>query len=775
MMGINRKITQKRLCFRIRRPVCINVAGAVAGLTLILALTLFVQYPLLAGTANGPGHDPAIEKKIDSLISLMTPDEKLGQLNQVSGDWDEKKHESILSPELHELLRRGGVGSFLNITGAEQTRKFQKIAVEESRLHIPLIFGLDVIHGYRTTFPIPLGEACAWDPAATEKAARIAANEASANGINWTFAPMVDIARDPRWGRIAEGSGEDPYLGSVLASARVRGFQTNDIRDTTAIVACAKHFAAYGGAEGGRDYNTVELSERTLREVYLRPFKSAVEAGAGTLMSAFNEINGEPSSANRWLLTSVLRDEWNFKGFVVSDWGAIAELLNHGIADDGGIAGAKALKAGVDMDMMGNIYINKFPDLLRKGILSSSVLDEAVRRVLRVKYWAGLFENPYKNCQEDRAQSSVKNPDNLNFARIYAEKSIVLLKNDNHILPLSTGGGKLAVIGWLAQSRHDPLGPWSCEGRDEDVVTILAGIQNRSHDTSKILFAPGYDESFNDSSGFHEAIRVANQADKIIVVAGEHEGMSGEAASRADIGLPGVQTELIKQLAALGKPVVLVLMNGRPLAIPWEAEHVTAIVESWFGGIEMGNAVAAVLFGDVNPSGKLAATFPRSTGQIPIYYNHKNTGRPANPTNHFTSKYLDLPTGGLFPFGFGLSYTTYEYGKVQTTKTTISPNDTLYVSVGISNTGARSGDEIVQMYIHDESASVTRPVKELKGFSRVHLEAGERKLIEFPITVTDLSFYKENMDYGWEPGKFTVMIGPNSEQTQEIEFELRAK
>jgi beta-glucosidase len=774
-VGINSKITQKRLYLGIRRPVCINVGGAVVGVTLMLALTLFVQYPLLAGAANGPGHNPAIERKIDSLISLMTQDEKLGQLNQLSGDWDEKKHEPILSPELHDLLRRGGVGSFLNITGAEQTRKFQKVAVEESRLHIPLMFGLDVIHGYRTTFPIPLGEACAWDPAATEKAARIAASEASANGINWTFAPMVDIARDPRWGRIAEGSGEDPYLGSVLASARVRGFQTNDIRDTTAIVACAKHFAAYGGAEGGRDYNTVELSERTLREVYLPPFKSAVEAGAGTLMSAFNEINGAPSSANRWLLTTVLRDEWNFKGFVVSDWGAIAELLNHGIADDGGIAGAKALKAGVDMDMMGNIYINKFPDLLRKGILSSSLLDEAVRRVLRVKYWAGLFDNPYKNCQESRAQSSVKNPDNLNFARSYAEKSIVLLKNDNHILPLSTGGGKLAVIGWLAQSRHDPLGPWSCEGRDEDVVTILAGIHNRSHDTSKILFAPGYDESFNDSSGFKEAIRVAKQADRIVVFAGEHEGMSGEAASRADIGLPGVQTELIKQLADLGKPVVLVLMNGRPLAIPWEAEHVTAIVESWFGGIEMGNAVAAVLYGDVNPSGKLAATFPRSTGQIPIYYNHKNTGRPANPTNHFTSKYLDLPTGGLFPFGFGLSYTTYEYGKVQTAKTTMSPNDTFYVSIEINNAGARSGDEIVQMYIHDESASVTRPVKELKGFSRVHLEPGEQKLIKFPITAADLSFYNESMNYGWEPGKFTVMVGPNSEQTQEIEFELRAK
>ncbi|MGA2623772.1 MAG: glycoside hydrolase family 3 N-terminal domain-containing protein [Bacteroidota bacterium] len=730
---------------------------------------------LMALAAGGPNmmRNRVIEKRIDSLLSIMTVEEKLGQLNQKTASWDEKNNDRVLTKEEHERVKRGDVGSFLNVTGASAVRKIQKIAVEESRLHIPLIFGLDVIHGYRTVVPIPLGEACTWDPVAVQQSARIAATEASACGINWTFAPMVDIARDPRWGRIAEGSGEDPYLGCIMAAARVKGFQTDNILDSTAILACVKHFAAYGGAEAGRDYNTVDISERTLREVYLPPYRAAVKAGAGSVMSSFNEIAGVPSTANPWLLATVLRDEWKFEGFVVSDWTAIEELQKHGIAGNSADAGQKALTAGIDMDMMSGIYRENLPDLVRNGAISMAVLDEAVRRVLRMKYWLGLFDSPYKNCQEDREKTTVTDPAHRAFARKYAAESMVLLKNQNHLLPLNHTSGTIAIVGWLARSHRDPLGPWHCKGRPEDVVTVFDGLHAQLSGAN-FLYAQGYDSTFVDSSGFGEALRVAGQSDVVVVVAGEHEEMSGEAASRSDIGLPAVQRALLERLSSTGKPIVLILMNGRPLTLAWEAEHIPAILETWFAGVEAGNAAADVVFGAVNPGGKLVTTFPRSTGQIPLYYNHKNTGRPASEEK-YTSKYLDVPNSPLFPFGYGLSYTRFEYGPLNMEKQSIGMHDTLRGTVTVSNAGDRSGDEVVQIYIHDEVASITRPVKELKGFLRIHLEPGERKPVEFAITPDQLSFYNEEMRPVTEPGTYTIMVGPNSEEVQKFQFELRAK
>ncbi|TSA20883.1 glycosyl hydrolase [bacterium] len=707
----------------------------------------------------------SIDRRVDSLLALMTVDEKVGQLVQYSGR--SGQHET--------LLRQGRIGSFLNVLGANSTREVQRIAVEESRLKIPLLFGFDVIHGYRTTFPIPLATACSWDLALIEKAERIAATEATAAGIHWTFSPMVDIARDPRWGRIAEGAGEDPYLGSAVAAARVRGFQGPSLSSPTSLLACAKHFAAYGGAEGGRDYNTVDISERTLREIYLPPFKAAVDAGVGSLMCSFNEIAGMPSSANRMLLTDILRGEWKFDGFVVSDWNSIGELLQHGVAADLKEAAVLGLKAGVDMDMEADAYHSHLAAALREDRITGSELDEAVRRVLRAKFQIGLFENPYRNCDGGRERRDMLTPEHREAARKTAQRSIVLLKNQNNLLPLKKDLKSLAVIGPLADDKESPLGPWHAQGKPEDVIPVLEGIKAKLGFGTRLLFARGCEIEKPSMTGFTEALDVARQADVVVVVVGESGQMSGEAESRSNIGLPGSQEDLVRAVQGTGKPVVVVLMNGRPLALQWIAENVPSIVETWFLGVETGNAIADVLFGDYNPSGKLTTSFPRATGQIPIYYNHKNTGRPAVDTVKWTSKYLDLNNSPLFPFGYGLSYTTFSYSQLALSATTLKPSESLLVSVTVKNAGDRAGEEVVQLYVRDEVASVTRPVRELKGFQKISLAPGESKRVQFILTPENLKFYDRDMKWTVKPGRFSLYVGPNSAEGLETGFHYIAQ
>ncbi len=703
-------------------------------------LVLAVVAVCCRSTALAAQSPAAVERRITALIARMTLEEKLGQLNLPTYDPN-------ASPSQAELVRRGLVGGFLNLAGTDATRDMQHVAVEQSRLHIPLLFGLDVIHGYRTTFPIPLAEASAWDPDLAEATARAAGREARAAGINWTFAPMVDIARDPRWGRIAEGSGEDPYLGSTLAVARVRGFQGN-------VMATAKHFAAYGGAEAGREYNTVDVSERTLREVYLPPFKAAVDAGVGSIMSAFNEIGGIPSSANPWLTNTVLRREWGFQGFVVSDWTSIAELRAHGIAASAADAGRLALAAGVDMDMVAGIYVDSLPALVRSGKVPITEVNEAVRRVLRAKFRLGLFDDPY------RALPPV--PQDRALARRAAQESIVLLKNESGLLPIAATTKTIAVIGPLAADTVDPLGPWSGQSNPGDVVSVLAGIRERAGSGITVLTTPGTGVTDGDTSGIADAVATAQRADLAILVLGEADTMSGEASSRSRLGLPGAQERLEQAVVATGKPVVLVLMSGRPLVLSWSAEHVPAIVEAWFLGDEAGHAIADVLFGDVNPSGRLPVTFPRSVGQIPIYYAEKSTGRPAVEGQHFTSKYLDIPNTPLYPFGYGLSYTTFAYRDLQVRHARLGTNDTLVVSVTVANTGNRSGSEVAQLYVHDDVASVTRPVRQLRGFRRVELGPGAAQTIEFRVPVQQLGLWNQAMKYVVEPGAFHVYVGFNS-------------
>src|SRR6266704_1219849 len=720
------------------------------------ALALFTAGPASAQRS-------AAEQKIDSLLARMTLEEKLGQLNQLSVD-------NQPTPEQLELVRKGLVGSFLNLTGAAATHDAQRIAVTESRLKIPLIFGYDVMHGYRTIFPIPLGEAASWDPEAAEAAARVAAREAAAAGVHWTFAPMVDIARDPRWGRIAEVSGEDPYLGSAMAAARVRGFQGKDVRAPDAVLATVKVFAAYGGAEGGRDYNTVDLSERTLREVYLPPYHAAIDAGAGSVMTSFNEIGGIASTASPWLMTTVLRREWGFKGFVVSDWTAVAELINHGVAGSRADAGKLALEAGVDMDMVSRIYVSDLPALVRAGRIPVTVVNEAVRRVLRAKAALGWCDDPDHGASPERERAALLAPEHRQLARRVAEESIVLLKNEGQVLPLAARVKTLAVIGPLADDKVAALGSWPGRGEPQDAVTPLEGIKQRAGSVS-VMYAKGCGITDTSTAGFAEAVAAAKQADLAVLVLGEAGDMSGEAASRADIDLPGVQPRLLEAIQATGAPVVLVVMSGRPLTIPWAAEHVPAIVESWFLGVEDGPALAAVLFGDVSPSGKLPVTFPRVLGQIPLYYNHKNTGRPTGP-DKYTSKYIDLPVTPLFPFGHGLSYTTFGYSDLRLSAPSIPPAGTLRVSVTVTNTGSRDGVEVAQLYVHDEVASVTRPVRQLAGFRRVSLKPGEARTVEFQLTPKELGLYNKDMKFVVEPGKFRVIVGGSSVGGLEGEFEV---
>jgi beta-glucosidase len=696
----------------------------------------------------------------------MTLAEKLGQLQQLDGEGD-----GNFRPEQVELLRKGLLGSTLNVRGAKRTNQLQRVAVEESRLKIPNLFGYDVIHGYRTIFPIPLAEAASWDPALAERAASIAAAETYASGVRWTFAPMVDIARDPRWGRITEGAGEDPFLGAAFARARVLGFQGHDYSTAGKVLACAKHFVAYGAAEGGRDYDTTDMSEQTLREIYLPPFHAAVAAGVGTLMSAFNALNGVPTSANAFTLTKVLRSEWKFDGFVVSDYTAVKELLNHGVAANDREAAQAALNAGVDMEMVSRLFNQHGPDLLKAGTVSQATIDEAVRRILRIKFRLGLFERPY--ADEAMESGAILTSANRAAAREAAARSMVLLKNERETLPLNRDLSSIAVIGPLADDHRAPMGWWSADGKETDTVTALAGISAKVSRQTKVTYAKGCDILGDSTEGFAEAVAAARQADVALVFVGEAKEMVGEAASRSTLELPGRQLDLIKAIHATGKPTVVVLINGRPPTMSWAYDNVPAVLEAWMGGTEAGNAIADVLFGDVNPGGKLPVTFPRTVGQVPIYYNHMNTGRPPEASSRYNSKYLDVPWTPQFPFGFGLSYTQFKISNLQLSAPSISTAGRLTVSVEVVNAGKRTGDEVVQLYIRDVAASMTRPVKELKGFKRITLKPGETQRVEFQLGPEHLGFYNREMKYVVEPGEFKVMVGSSSEDVIEKTFDVR--
>jgi len=732
--------------------------------SILIALLLLAVLSIspFFGASSQPRTVRDVEQQINALLRRMTLEEKLGQLQQLDGEAN-----GNYRPEHRDLARTGLLGSTLNVRGAQRTNELQRIAVEESRLKIPVLFGFDVIHGYRTIFPVPLGEASSWDPAVAERSASIAAAEARAAGVHWTFAPMVDIARDARWGRIVEGAGEDPYLGSMMARARVRGFQGRDYSAPDKVLACAKHWVAYGAAEGGRDYNTTDMSETTLREIYFPPFKAAVDEGVGTFMSAFNDLNGVPASANPFTLTKVLRGEWKFDGFVVGDYTAVQELMQHGVAANEAEAAQLELNAGVDMEMVSRLYNKHGAELLRTGQVSQTTIDEAVRRILRIKFRLGLFEHPY--ADESRERAVVFSAANVAAARDTASRSMVLLKNDGNVLPISKNIKSIAVIGPLADDQVDMLGPWNGDGNAADVVTLLAGIRANVPPSTKIIrYAKGCDIEGDSTQGFDEAVLAARASDVVVVAVGESAAMSGEASSRSSLDLPGRQLDLVKALQATGKPVVVVLMNGRPLTINWIAQNSAAILETWFAGNQAGNAIADVLFGDVNPGGKLPVTFPRSVGQEPLYYNHMNTGRPPDPNSKWTSKYLDIPWTPLFPFGYGLSYTQFRLSNLQVSAPRIRPDGRVTVSVEVENVGARAGDEVVQLYIRDVAASVTRPVRELKGFQRVTLPPGTKRRLEFNLGPEQLGFYNREMRFVVEPGEFKVMVGNSSADPHEL-------
>src|SRR5262245_24129414 len=744
------------------KPIRMNRAkfcAAVLGLCLCAALVS----PNRPGVSAQRPTQTQIETRINDLLGRMTLAEKLGQLQQLDGEAN-----GNFRPEHLELIRKGLLGSTLNVRGAQRTNQLQRVAMEESRLKIPVLLGFDTIHGYRTIFPIPVAEASSWDPSLAERSASIAASESYASGVRWTFAPMVDIARDPRWGRITEGAGEDPFLGAAFARARVRGFQGDNYSAAGKILACAKHFVAYGAAEGGRDYNTTDMSEYTLRSIYLPPFKAAVDAGVGTLMSAFNELNGVPASANHFTLTQVLRGEWKFDGFVVSDYTAVTELKNHGVAANDADAAQAALNAGVDMEMVGRLFNQNGAELLREGRLTQATIDEAVRRVLRIKFRLGLFDHPYTD--EGQETGSLLTAANRAAAREIAGRSMVLLKNDAETLPLNKSIPSLAVIGPLADAQRAPPGWWSGDGRGADAITPLAGIKAKVSAQTKISYAKGCEIEGGPTQGIAAAVAAAQQSDLAIVFVGEAKEMVGEAASRSSLDLPGHQPELVKAIQATGKPTVVVLINGRPLTINWIAQNVPAVLEAWMAGTESGNAIADILFGDVNPGGKLPVTFPRSVGQVPIYYNHMNTGRPPDEKNRYTSKYQDIPWTPLFPFGFGLSYTRFQLSNLRLSAQQIRADGQLSVTVDVENTGQRAGDEVVQLYLRDMVGSVTRPVRELKGFQRIALKAGEKKTVGFKLTSSELGFYNRENRFVVEPGEFKVFVGNSSEGGLEAGF-----
>lgn len=718
---------------------------------------------------NASNRNSAIDAKVDSVLALMTLEEKIGQMTLYTSDMDQTG--AFMRPQYVEDIRSGNVGSIFNAYGAEYTRKLQEMAVNETRLGIPLLFGYDVIHGHKTIFPVPLAEASSWDLPAIKNAAEVAAREAAANGLHWTFAPMADISRDPRWGRIVEGSGEDPHLGSLIAAERVKGFQGNDIKDLFTIAACVKHIAAYGAPESGRDYNTVDMSERVLREVYLPPYKAAIDAGALTAMTAFNDLNGIPATANKYLFEDILRKEWGFEGFVVTDYTAIMELKNHGVAGTDAEASALALNAGIDMSMQDGYFAQNLVNLVKEGKISEKQINIAAGRVLSIKFQLGLFEDPYRYSDVEREKKEIMKPENIAAAKDMARKSIVLLKNDNQLLPLNPKGKTIAVIGPMADAQRDMIGSWSAAGDWTKSVTLLSGVKNK-YKNSKILYSKGAEVEGNDKSGFREAVATARKSDVVILALGETYWMSGEAASRSDITLPGVQEDLLEELQKTGKPIVVVLMNGRPLALENVEKRASAILETWFLGTTAGDAIADVLDGEYNPSGKLPVTFPRNVGQIPIYYSMKTTGRPMNPNDKYTSKYLDVSNDPLYVFGYGLSYTTFSYSEIELSSGKMKNNGSVTAKITVTNSGKFDGEETVQLYIHDKVASVSRPVKLLKDFQKVFLKKGESKTLEFVVDEDDLSFYRADMSWGTEPGDFTVLIGGSSKDTKSAEFVL---
>ena len=716
-----------------------------------------------------------IDRKVEELLQKMTLEEKIGQLNQYSGD-SEATGPITINPNKQSEIKNGQLGSMLNVKSVEHTQQFQELAMQ-SRLKIPLLFGLDVVHGYKTTFPIPLAEAASWDLEAIELSARVAAVETSASGIHWTFAPMVDISRDPRWGRVMEGAGEDTYLGSKIAYARVKGFQGNKIGDTDAVMACVKHFAAYGAAVGGRDYNSVDMSYRMLWETYLPPFKAALDAGAATFMNSFNDLNGIPATGNTYLQRDILKGKWNFKGFVVSDWGSIGEMIAHGYSKDSKEAAFQAITAGSDMDMESNAYRNNLEELVKENKISIDVIDDAVRRILYKKFELGLFDDPFKFSNPERQKAALTNLEHTKAAREVASKSIVLLKNDKNILPLSKDTKTIAFIGPMVKPKRINHGFWAIDLKDVDSTYIVSqweGLERKVGKNTKLLYAKGCSVEGTDKSGFKEAIAVAKKADVVILSIGEAFNMSGEAKSRSTINLPGVQEDLIKELQKTGKPIVVLINAGRPLVFNWTAENMPTIVYTWWLGSEAGNAIADILFGDYNPSGKLPMTFPRTEGQIPIYYNHFNTGRPAvGEDKIYKSAYIDLPNSPQFPFGFGLSYTTFQYSDLKLSTQKIKNSETIEVTFKLTNSGKFEGEEVVQLYLRDKVGCVVRPIKELKDFEKVKLAVGETKTITFIIDKSKLSFYNDKLEYITEAGEFDLMIGSSSEDIRLISnFEL---
>jgi len=743
--------------------------------------TVFPKYILVAGllcllfmpaVAREKLHErnrQADSLKIESLISQMSLEEKAGQLSLFASGWDVTG--PTMDPNYKQYIREGKAGAVLNANTVDFIRSLQKIAVEESRLKIPLLFGYDVIHGHRTIFPIPLGQAASWDLEVIEHAEQIAASEATAQGINWVYAPMVDIARDPRWGRVSEGAGEDTWLGCLIAEARVKGFQGQSYSDGRHVLACVKHYAAYGAPMAGRDYNVVDMSPLSLYECYLPPYKACVDAGVASVMTSFNEINGTPSTSNYWLLTELLRNEWGFKGFIVTDYTAVNELVNHGVAADNKAAAELALNAGVDMDMVGSTFLDYLPSLQKENKVKTGDIEMAVRRILWAKMELGLFDDPYRFCNKQREKTDLMTKGSLDFARKLVSESCVLLKNDRNTLPVPSTVKTLAVIGPLADAKKEMLGNWTAAGEWEECVSLLEGIRNHFSGSVKVMYEKGCNIDGSEQSGIEAAAKLAGLADFVILALGESGEMTGEAASRSCIDLPGIQNQLADAVIKAGKPTAVVLFNGRPLAISHLDEIAPAILETWFGGTQAGNGIADILFGDVNPSGKITMSFPRNTGQIPVFYNCKNTGRPTRPKEpdeKYVSRYLDCPNTPLYPFGFGLSYTSFSYSGIRA----VVSGNTITVYASVKNTGKRDGEEIVQFYVQDKIGSITRPLKELKGFKKLLFRKGETVNVEFTITADDLSFYHSDLKKYWEPGEFNAFIGGNSASVISAGFKL---
>jgi len=732
-----------------------------------------------------------IDTKVKNLISQMTLEEKIGQMNQYNGFYNATGPAPEVGDQKvkYENVKKGLVGSMLNVRGVDEVRAFQKLAVEESRLGIPIIFGFDVIHGYKTTFPIPLAESASWNLDLIEKSARMSAKEASAAGLNWTFAPMVDITRDARWGRVMEGAGEDPYLGSLIAAARVRGFQGNDLSSYETIASTAKHFAAYGFAESGKDYNTVDIGINTLHNIVLPPFKATVDAGVKTFMNSFNDLNGIPATADKYLQRDILKGDWNFDGFVVSDWGSLREMIDHGFAKDRKHAGELALNGGSDMDMESYIYLEYINELLDEGKVKMSQIDDAVSRILKVKYELGLFDDPYKYLDNEREKNVTGSKEILDATLEVAKHSIVLLKNEGDILPLKKNGQKIALIGPLADDKNSPLGNWRIAAENNSAVSVLEAMKeykgNRLSHAMGVKLVNKVPEGFHeevsinetDKTGISNAIRVARGADVVVMVLGEYGFQSGEGRSRTNLDLPGFQQELLEEVYKVNKNIVLVLMNGRPLVLNWHSENLPAIVEAWHLGTSSGNAIAEVLYGDFNPSGKLPMSFPRSVGQLPLYYNYKSTGRPGadgeDAGSVFWSHYQDELNSPLYPFGYGLSYTDFTISDISLSSDELSVDGSITASVLVSNVGDVKGREVVQLYIQDKYASTTRPVRELKGFELVDLEPGETKTVEFTINEKLLEFYNASNKWATEPGEFNVFIGNNSQTKNSSSFNFR--